>query len=155
MTNPLYLSGKHDWRTPRYLFDYLHSEHQFTIDAAASPENALLPRYWTEADDALSKDWAGERVFCNPPYGRIGGKFIAKAAELRAAVSVLLIPARTDTRAWHDHILHNPYVTLEFVKGRLRFGSGQGGAATSSTFPSAIVVFHSVPQDRRTTGLHL
>lgn len=60
-----------DRSTPASLFDPLHAEHRFTVDAAASPANAKLPRFWTLEDDALSRSWAGERVFCNPPYSDI------------------------------------------------------------------------------------
>ena len=45
-----------------------HSRFRFTIDPAASHENARLVRYWTAVDDALSQSWAGESVWCNPPY---------------------------------------------------------------------------------------
>jgi phage N-6-adenine-methyltransferase len=52
-------------------FAPLHKRFRFTIDAAASPTNAKLPRYWTRDDDALTQSWAGERVWCNPPYSDI------------------------------------------------------------------------------------
>jgi phage N-6-adenine-methyltransferase len=42
----------------------------FDIDLAASPENALLPKFFTEADDALTQDWHehGDVGFLNPPF---------------------------------------------------------------------------------------
>jgi len=48
---------------------------------------------------------------------------------------VCLVPARTDTRWWHDNVSHAALVV--FIKGRLRFGE----AKTSAPFPSAFVVF--------------
>ena len=48
---------------------------------------------------------------------------------------VCLIPARTDTKYWHDYCMHAN--EIQFVKGRLKFGDGKGGAP----FPSAVVVF--------------
>lgn len=52
-------------------FAPLHARFDFTIDAAAAPHNAKLPRYWTAEDDALTQSWTGERVWCNPPYSDI------------------------------------------------------------------------------------
>lgn len=48
---------------------------------------------------------------------------------------VCLIPARTDTRWWHQYASRAG--EIRFVKGRLKFG----GHANSAPFPSAIVVF--------------
>ena len=131
----LFQSNRHDWQTPPELFEPLHAEFGFTLDAAASAENALLPRYWTAEDDALTQDWTGERVYCNPPYGRSGHRFIRKAAERRAAVAVLLVPARPDTAAWHECVLG--VAEIRFIRGRVRFVGAQHGAP----FPSAILVY--------------
>ncbi|KEF35509.1 adenine methyltransferase [Deinococcus sp. RL] len=133
-----YSSEKHDWTTPRSFFDELNAEFNFTLDAAASPHNALCSRYFTEADDGLSQPWTGT-VWCNPPYGRQIGRWIAKAAQsaCEGATVVMLIPARTDTAAWHDHILFNPQAEVRFVRGRLRFGD----ATANAPFPSAVIIF--------------
>lgn len=84
MTSNFYTAGgaaltslREDWRTPPDLFAALHREFNFTVDAAATPANALLPRFFTRENDAFAQDWRGERVFCNPPYGRDSGKWIA------------------------------------------------------------------------------
>ncbi len=44
----------------------------FTLDVAASDRNAKCSRYFTFTQDGLRQSWAGERVWCNPPYSRIG-----------------------------------------------------------------------------------
>ena len=137
---PLMSSGRDDWRTPAAVFELLHAEFGFTVDAAADPSNALLARYWTRDHDGAMRSWAGERVYCNPPYSRAGGqaRFLARAAMREADVAVLLIPARTDTAAWHEHVM-TAASEVRFVRGRLRFE----GAASSAPFPSAIVVFRA------------
>lgn len=134
-----YSSVKHDWTTPRAFFDALNTEFHFTLDAAASPENALCPEFYTEADDGLAMSWRGHTVWVNPPYGRGIGKWIQKAAEsaVLGATVVMLIPARTDTAAWHTHIHGQPGVEIRFVRGRLRFGD----ATENAPFPCAVVVF--------------
>ena len=73
------------YQTPKPLFEKLHSVFHFTVDACASKENALLPKYWSAEDDALQKDWSTEVVFCNPPFNNIG-PFLAKAWTAKRAV---------------------------------------------------------------------
>ena len=77
-------------------------------------------------------------MFCNPPYGRDIGRWVQKAYEeghKENTVVVMLIPARTDTKYFHDYIMHRAEV--RFVKGRLKFG----GAAAGAPFPSMLVIF--------------
>ena len=128
-------SERQDWQTPDDIFVPLHYEFAFTVDVAANRQNAMLPRYWTETDDGLAQPWDGERVWCNPPYGKWQKAFVEKAAERLAEVSVLLIPARTDTAIWHDYIF--PLAEVRFLRGRIRFV----GSKHSAPFPSAVVVF--------------
>lgn len=69
-TGLMFSSQKDYWETPQSLFDELNAEFHFTLDAAASDTNHKCDRYFTEQDDGLRQSWAGETVFCNPPYGR-------------------------------------------------------------------------------------
>jgi site-specific DNA-methyltransferase (adenine-specific) len=135
-------SQSHDWRTPPALFEALDRQYHFTVDAAADADNALCSHYWTEADNALVQCWAGERVFCNPPYGRVMPQFVEKAFhewQRNYVTSVLLIPARVDTRIWQEVVL--PSASITFLKGRLRFRNAQGQEGDPAPFPSAVVVF--------------
>lgn len=79
----------------------------------------------------------GKRVFCNPPYGRELPKWIKKCHDeaRNGALVVMLIPARTDTKAFHEFIYHK--AEIRFIKGRIKFGD----AKASAPFPSMIVVF--------------
>ena len=133
----LFQSDRHDWQTPWHLWEQWHAEFQFTIDATANADNAMLPRFWTIEDDALLQDWSGERVWCNPPYGRDHSKFIRKAAFKEAEIAVLLLPVRTDTIVWHEAIF--PIAEVRFLKGRLKFN----GATNMAPFPSALVIWRS------------
>lgn len=56
----LFTSNKNYWETPQDLFDKLHAEYNFTLDAAATGENAKLDNYYTEEDDALEQKWGAE-----------------------------------------------------------------------------------------------
>lgn len=124
------------WSTPQDFYDSLDKEFHFNLDPCATKENAKCAEFYTREDDGLSKDWAGV-VFMNPPYGREIGKWMKKADyEVKrgfASVVVCLVPARTDTRWWHDYAIG---YEVRFIKGRLKFG----GNKNSAPFPSAVVV---------------
>ena len=136
------------WRTPTVFWGELNKEFNFVLDACALEDSTLVPNNWYGPDhveplrrDALNNDWAkdsgGGNVFMNPPYGREIGAFMAKAAEesLRGCTVVCLVPARTDTRWFHDHVF-DIGAEVRFLKGRLKFSDGPN----SAPFPSAVVV---------------
>ena len=78
----------------------------------------------------------GYTVYCNPPYGREISKWIKKAYEenLKGTKIVLLLPARTDTKWFHEYI-YNKH-EIRFIKGRLKFNDGKNPAP----FPSMLVI---------------
>jgi len=127
-------SKSDDWATPQSFYDRLNDIYNFTLDPCSDKFNAKCEKFYTEADDGLAQDWSGERVFMNPPYGRVIGDWIRKAYESNALV-VALVPARTDTRYWHDYVMQADEVIL--IRGRLKFGDG----SNSAPFPSAVVVW--------------
>lgn len=134
-------SASVEWGTPQDLFDALHQEFSFTVDAAASDLNAKLARYWTLADDGLLQDWSGERVFVNPPFGKDIARWVSKAnreTQRECPLVVMLIPARTDTRWWHKDV--EGIATPRFLKGRLRYTDG-GQPRQPAPFPSVVLVY--------------
>lgn len=135
----MFTSNTDLWATPQDFFDKLYEEFHFTLDVCATPENAKCDVYFTEKDDGLSKDWHNYGTFCwmNPPYGREIGKWIKKAygeAMEYGITVVCLVPARTDTKWWHEYCMKGE---IRLVKGRLKFG----GSKNSAPFPSAVVIF--------------
>lgn len=133
----IYSSKKMDWGTPQSLFDQLNAEFHFTLDPCASDENKKCEKYFTESENGLLQDWGNERVFCNPPYGRSIGNWVKKCAE-HDDLAVMLIPARTDTKWFHEYIYKNPRVRIRFLPGRVKFQ----GASNSAPFPSMVVIFN-------------
>lgn len=113
-----------DRETTPEVFGPLHERFRFTIDVAASKENAKLERFFTAEDDGLAQSWAGERVWCNPPYSDIA-PWVEKAHGGGAELVVMLLPAnRTEQRWWQG--LVEPHrragaVDVEFLPGRMRF----------------------------------
>jgi site-specific DNA-methyltransferase (adenine-specific) len=134
----LFSSRTDEWATPRETFDALEAEFgPFELDPAASVENAKCPRFYTRADDGLTREWTG-RVFLNPPYGREMPAWMAKAweaSQTTAELVVCLVPARTDTGWWHRYAMRGDY---RLLPGRLHFGG-----ADRAPFPSAVVVFRN------------
>jgi phage N-6-adenine-methyltransferase len=114
--------------TPPELFAVLHRRFAFTIDVAALAYNAKLPRYWTPDDNGLEQDWAGERVWCNPPFSDLE-PWVRKAHESAADLVVMLLPAnRTELGWWQEFIEperdRGGRLSVEFLSGRIRFGIG-------------------------------
>lgn len=136
------LSSKHmDWETPQDFFDGVNQKFgPFDLDVAASDANAKCTAFIDEKTDALSVTWSnyGKCVWCNPPYGRNIIKWVKKAYEesLKGCRVVLLVPARTDTKFFHDWATKGRII---FIKGRLKFG--RGNCTTPAPFPSMLVIF--------------
>jgi phage N-6-adenine-methyltransferase len=135
---PGFSSKSDDWATPARLFAALDAEFGFELDVCASANNAKCSRYFTVADDGLAEKWTG-CCWMNPPYARrVLERWVEKAADSAdaGATVVALIPARTDTVWWHEQVMARA-AEVRFIKGRLKFGSGDAPAP----FPSALVVY--------------
>lgn len=132
----VHYSSKTDlWATPQDFFDKYDAIYNFELDVCAVKENAKCGKYFTPEQDGLKQEWSGI-CWMNPPYGRGIGKWMRKAYESsgNGTIVVCLVPARTDTRWWHDYAMKGQ---IEFIKGRLKFGD----AKTNAPFPSAVVTF--------------
>jgi site-specific DNA-methyltransferase (adenine-specific) len=119
-----------DWRTPADVYAALDAEFSFDFDPC--PPN---PPY-----DGLAVPW-GCSNFVNPPYGRELPKWVAKA-HLEAGLGrtvIMLIPSRTDTRWWHEHVMRAQ--EIRYITGRLRFQ----GATHNAPFPSCVVIWRGQP----------
>lgn len=132
----MFTSNTDMWETPQEFFDKLDHEFHFTLDACATPENAKCEKFYTPEQDGLLRDWIGT-VWCNPPYGRQIGKWVEKGEKSAnsGATVVMLLPARTDTAWFHDHIYGKS--EIRFVRGRLKFG----GSKWNAPFPCMVVIY--------------
>ena len=122
-----------EWRTPRAVMQMLEAEFgAFDFDPCP-----------VGGSGGLEADWGTGLIFVNPPFkkpsgGSWVGEWVAKAWESakEGATVVMLLPAKTDVRWWHEYVL--PHASdIRFIKGRLKFSEHKNGA----TFPSCIVVF--------------
>lgn len=139
-----------DRAVPFELFDRWNERFHFTVDAAASAENARLPRFWTREDDGLHQPWAGERVWCNPPYSDIK-PWVTNAwygsGHPWPELVVMLLPANRTEQGWWQKWVEpyrdggHPYqrpvgsnplrLAVEFLPGRIRFTKGDRDQSAS------------------------
>lgn len=140
INNGIMSSNRDDWRTPIDLFRQLDAVFGFDLDVAADDSNHLCKNYMTLEDNALYQPWddRGIMAFCNPPYGLKIKKWITKCDDSAydGCSVVALLPARTDTAAWKQHIWPTADAIC-FMYGRLKFDDCKGNAP----FPSALVVW--------------
>lgn len=135
-----------EWETPQWLFDRLDAEFHFTLDPCSTNENAKCMKHYTKEQDGLAQDWSGETVFCNPPYGPEMANWVQKCYESSVdgdITVVMLIPCRTDTKAFHEWIAGK--AEIRFIRKRLRFG----GATYNAPFPSMVVIFRGSRKENR------
>lgn len=125
--NGLMTSLHPNWATPKWLYNKLDSEFSFDFDPCPLNCNSF---------DGLSIVW-GKRNYINPPYGRAITAWIKKAYDesVKGCLCVMLLPARTDTRWWHDYVMKAS--EIRYIKGRLKFGESKN----SAPFPSVVVIF--------------
>jgi site-specific DNA-methyltransferase (adenine-specific) len=141
MNKELMFSSKDmTWETPKEVFQELDKEFNFTLDPCCSKETAKCDKYYTPQENGLIQDWSKDVVYVNPPYGREIVDWVRKSAEeaSKGAVIVMLIPARTDTRWFHDYIYNK--AEIRFLKGRIKFLQG-GKQKDAAPFPTMLVIF--------------
>lgn len=129
-TSVHFSTGNDNWSTPIKVYEDLNKEFKFDFDPC--------PLNRTPKFDGLAIPW-GNSSFVNPPYSNLR-EWLKKSYEesVLGKNVVLLIPSRTDTKAWHEYVMKA--TEIRFIKGRLKFGGAKNGAP----FPSCVVVFKGV-----------
>ena len=123
-----------DWWTPPEMVQSLGT---FDLDPCGGVGQHPLARLvYTLPQDGLSLPWDG-RVWCNPPYGPNVGEWAKRMAQHMNGI--LLIFARTETRAWQQ--IWNTATGILLPSRRITFHRPDGTKAKSGTAPSAFVAF--------------
>lgn len=161
-----------DYMSPIWLYELLHKEFHFTLDTAATEESALCDFYFDKEADGLNSAWF-DNSYTNPPYSQLY-KWVMKGKHealhnKKVQNVVMLIPARTDTKAWWDAVR---FGEVRFLPGRLKFRLGAENREivrlkniermaagkprldpenTSAPFPSAVVIFNGARNFRPQT----
>lgn len=145
------MATRDDWETPPELFGLMHERYHFTVDACAHERNKKLYRYWSKEQDGLEQPWAGERVWCNPPYGvKEIPRWIDKAVKEQEAITVMLLPSRTEMLWFADLMRHCSDV--EFLRRRVPFwldGQRNGGDPKNGSRPTWASLVAVFDQTRR------
>lgn len=134
---PALASAKSDrWFTPpRYIEAARSTLGVIDLDPASEPAaNAAVKanRFFSRAEDGLSRSWHGSTVFCNPPYGRapgipsVAGAFAAKMifefSRGHFGAGILLVNAST-SEDWFQPLFDFP---ICFTDHRIHFvGNGK------------------------------
>lgn len=138
INNGMLTSKTDEWETPQDFFDEWNRQFHFTLDACANEKNHKCNKYYTKEDNGLLKDWGGEIVWCNPPYGKNISEWVKKChieCQKKGTIIVALLPARTDTKWFHEYVYHE--ALTYFVKGRLKFSNSKN----SAPFPSMVCIW--------------
>ena len=153
--------GKPDWGTPPKLFKELSEEFgPFKLDAATREDNPLgTPLFFTKENSAFLYTWYDKGpIFINPPYGKEVINWVRYAwyAALYGALVVMLLPARTDTKWFHQYLYNShptaiaggllppPTIEIRFLRGRQKMIDLDNPDKIPNTapFPSMVVIFH-------------
>lgn len=130
--------------TPEWLVVELARRYaggEFTLDAAASPENAVADAYYTAESNGLEQLWPG-RVFVNCPWSDIEPWVLRAHGEVcegNAEVVVMVLPARTGTE-WFAYALKHAEL-ISFIRGRPQFDRPDGERNSSCPEDVVVVVF--------------
>lgn len=123
---------KDTWRTPKYVFNWLDTRFNFSVDGCANESNALTPDYIGEKGiyhDFLniSAKFLMDAVCCNsvyvnPPYSDVT-PFIVKAKELRDAGCLVVMLLNNDkSTQWYQKHIHNvANEVIDITGGRIAF----------------------------------
>lgn len=133
-------SSSDSWQTPENVLDLVRSVEPIGLDPCTSPDNPVgADKFYTESEDGLSQSspwWTGRGlIFVNPPYSNVG-RWMEKASSGWLSTVICLVPARTDTKWFHEFVWAQTALVC-FWKGRLKFK----GAPSCAPFPSAIVCY--------------
>lgn len=141
---------ENDYKTPPELYQKALKKfmlNQFTLDTCCTDENIPALDYYKKGKaDGLTERWFNFS-WCNPPFNECK-KWIEKAYkenQERDIEIAMLIPARTETKYWHDYILHNPKVEIEFLRKGYRFLDKDNKEMGVFKNALALVYFWGVP----------
>lgn len=99
-------------RTPEWLVSELESYfgHRFKLDAAASPGDYVVPKYYTKKANGLERPWVNW-TFCNPPFENFGDWIRKAYYEGMAGVHSILLGPTACSQSWlHRYV--QPYTTF-------------------------------------------
>ena len=135
--------GEETWLTPRWLVDALDLPTVVDVDPCAPSVRywSTGRRHFNKQQDGFNRPWnPSDFYWVNPPYGAECAAWMAKLAD--HGNGLLLIFARTDTKAFHDWVFAHPHTSaVFFFRGRLRFANRAGEEVGTAGAPSALIAY--------------
>lgn len=126
------------WLTPPELVKRLGRFDLDPCKAIGQPWD-LAERFYTEADDGLSADWGGDRVWMNPPYGSATKHWLRRLAKHGNGIAMVF--ARVETQMFFESVWGVADAIL-FIEQRVSFytidGKCSGDAAGA---PSCLIAY--------------
>lgn len=120
-----YTMNANDYKTPPELYQkalkFIRQEH-FSCDTCCTERNIPAIIHFIEGErNGLTEDWEYYN-WCNPPFNE-AKKWIEKAykEQQKGNTTCMLIPVRTETKYWHDYILNNPNIHIDWLRKGYRF----------------------------------
>ena len=103
---------------------------KFDLDVCCSNENVPANEYFKYPEhDGLKEDWK-DYNWCNPPFNECD-KWVKKAyaESLKGKNTVMLIPARVETKYFHEYILYpqTNNVEVQWLRKGFRFLNADTG----------------------------
>ncbi|WP_137406034.1 DNA N-6-adenine-methyltransferase [Sphingobium sp. MP9-4] len=106
-----------------------------------SPVRATRKILLSDGGDGLRDEWSGRLAYVNPPFSRMTS-WLRRADEMWAAGKVnkvvALVPARTDSAYFHDHLAR--VCDIGFLQGRMQFARASGRSDKANRVPFALMV---------------
>lgn len=140
-----YSKKRNDYLSPPDLVEKALKEKGvlcFDLDVCCSQLNIPAHQHCVNGiDNGLTFKWA-KLNWCNPPYDDCS-KWIKKAYEeqQKGNETVMLIPVRTETKYWHDYILYNSRVKIQWLRKGYCFINPDTGQAMP-TFKNALALVY-------------
>lgn len=126
------------------------------LDVAACEAAHHAPRWYSKAEDGLSRRWFG-RVWCNPPFSDVKPWLLKARQELWSyfppEVVAMLLPANRAEQPWWQELVEPyrdqeplagwPRLRTHFLPKRIRFGSPEqpSGITGSPEFGCVLLVW--------------
>jgi len=128
-------SGSDYWLTPPDILKSLKARFGELFDPCPR-----LPSF----DGLMMDDWPLDKwIYVNPPYSKIKEWSKKCYTEYTKGCNIImLIPARTDTRYFHQWI--HPHAKIEFIKGRIKYLNPiTNKSEGSAPFPSIFCIYNN------------
>jgi len=128
-------NSNQSYGTPQYIFDFFNRYERFTLDAAASEENAKCPLYFTKEQNGLLQSWKDHRVWINPPYNDVESWVDCSIEKIyrRECLSVHLLLNLDCSTNWFKKLYNcHVYRTAYLIDHRIKFDGASNSQSVSS-----------------------